>query len=87
MSDGSGNFLITKRGTDLDMNGMQTRRLNGLQRLNRKLTLNPLIRTKLIWVGRIWIVNLLHILGKIIEGIFKVITKIVLVIIAALLFM
>ena len=66
------------------MNKFQTRRLNGLQRLNRKLTLNPLIRTRLIWVGRIWIVNLLYFFGKIFESIFKVIVKIVLVIIAAL---
>ena len=87
MSDGSDIFLTTQRGMDVDMNGMQTRRLNGLQRLNRKLTLNPLIRTKLIWVGRIWMVNLLQILGKIIEGIFKAITKIALVILTALLFM
>ena len=66
------------------MNKFQTRRLNGLQRLNRKLTLNPLIRTRLIWVGRIWIVNLLYFFGKIFESIFKVIVKVVLVIIAAL---
>ena len=68
------------------MNGMQTRKLNRFQRLNRRFTLNPLMRTKLIWWGRIWIINLIHVFVRIIEGIIKAIAKIVLIIIAALFF-
>ncbi len=68
------------------MNGMQTRKLNRFQRLNRRFILNPLTRTKLIWWGRIWIMNFIHAIVRIIEGIIKAIAKIVLIIIAALFF-
>ncbi len=65
---------------------MQTRKLNRFQRLNRRFMLNPLMRTRLIWWGRIWIINLIHVFVRIIEGMIKVIAKIVLIIIAALFF-
>ncbi len=68
------------------MNGIQSRKLNRFQRLNRRFTMNPLMRTRLIWWGRIWILNLIHTLVRIIEGIIKAIAKIVLIIIAALFF-
>ncbi len=68
------------------MNGMQTRKLNGFQRLNRRFTLNPLMRTRLIWWGRIWIINLIHAIVSIIEGIIKAVAKLILIIIAALFF-
>ncbi len=68
------------------MNEIQTRKLNGFQRLNRRFTLNPLTRTKLIWWGRIWIINLIHVIVRIIEGVIKAIAKIVLIIIAAFFF-
>jgi hypothetical protein len=66
------------------MNGMQTRKLNRFQRLNRRFTLNPLMRTRLIWWGRIWIINLIHVNVRIIEGVIKAIAKLILIIIAAL---
>ncbi len=68
------------------MNGMQTKKLNRFQRLNRRFMLNPLTRTKLIWWGRIWIINFIHAIVNIIEGVIKAIAKIVLIIIAALFF-
>ena len=69
------------------MNEMQTRKLNRLQRLNRKMTLDPLFRTRLIWVGRVWLVSFLQFIGTVIESIVKMIAKIVLVILAALFFL
>ncbi len=69
------------------MNEMQTRKLNGLQRINRRMTLNPLHRTRLIWIGRVWIISILQFIGTVIESIVKIIMKIVLVILAALFFM
>jgi hypothetical protein len=64
---------------------IKTRRLNRFQGLNRQFILNPLTRTRLIWWGRIWIINLLHTFGRIIEGFIKAIAKIVLIIIASVL--
>ena len=69
------------------MNEMQTRKLNGLQRMNRRMTLNPLLRTRIIWWTRIWFAKFFATLGMIIEGFVKTIVKIVLVIIAALFLM
>ena len=66
------------------MNEMQTRKLNGLQRMNRRMTLNPLLRTRIIWWTRIWVTKFFATLGIIIEAIIKTIVKIVLVIMAAL---
>jgi hypothetical protein len=66
------------------MNEMQTRKLNGLQRMNRRMTLNPLLRTRIIWWTRIWVTMFFAILGMIIEAIIKTLVKIVLVIMAAL---
>ncbi len=65
----------------------KTRSRNALQRFNRRLTLDPLARTRLIWIGRVWLVSVLHFVGSVIESIFKIITKIVLIILAAILFM
>ena len=87
MSDGSGNFLITQVGMKVEMNGMQTQRLNGFQRLNRTITLDPILRTRLIWLSRVWFVSILQFVGVVIESIVKTITKIVLIILAALFFM
>ena len=69
------------------MNEMQTRKLNRLQRLNRKMTLDPLFRTRLIWIGRVRLVSVLQFVGVAIESIVKIITKIVLVFLAAIFFM
>ena len=69
------------------MNEMQTRKLNRLQRLNRKMTLDPLFRTRLIWVGRVRLVSVLQFIGTVIESIVKIIAKIVLVILAAIFFL
>ncbi len=69
------------------MNGMQTKKLNRIQRLNRRFMLNPLARTKLIWWGRIWIINLIHAIVRIIEGIIKAVAKLILIIIAAIFFL
>ena len=69
------------------MHEMQTRKLNGLQRMNRRMTLNPLLRTRIIWWTRIRIVKLFTKLGIIIEVFVKIIVKIVLVIMAALFLM
>ena len=69
------------------MNGMQTKKLNRFQRLNRRFMLNPLTRTKLIWWGRIWIINLIHAIVRIIEGIIKAVAKLILIIIAAIFFL
>jgi len=66
------------------MNEMQTRKLNGLQRMNRRMTLNPLLRTRIIWWTRIWVTKFFATLGMIVEAIMKTIVKIVLVIMAAL---
>jgi hypothetical protein len=66
------------------MNNLHTRKLNRFQRLNRKFILNPLMRTRLIWWGRIWIINLIHVNVRIIEGVIKAIAKLILIIIAAL---
>jgi len=66
------------------MNEMQTRKLNGLQRMNRRMTLNPLLRTRIIWWTRIWVTKFFATLGMIVEAIIKTIVKIVLVIMAAL---
>ena len=66
------------------MNEMQTHKLNGLQRMNRRMTLNPLLRTRIIWWTRIWVTKFFATLGMIIEAIIKTIVKIVLVIMAAL---
>ena len=66
------------------MNEMQTRKLNGLQRMNRRMTLNPLLRTRIIWWTRIWVTKFFATLGMIVEEIMKTIVKIVLVIMAAL---
>jgi hypothetical protein len=66
------------------MNEMQTRKLNGLQRMNRRMTLNPLLRTRIIWWTRIWVIKFFATLGMIVEAIMKTIVKIVLVIMAAL---
>ena len=66
------------------MNEMQTRKLNGLQRLNRRMTLNPLLRTRIIWWTRIWVTKFFATLGMIVEAFIKTIVKIVLVIMAAL---
>ena len=66
------------------MNEMQTRKLNGLQRMNRRITLNPLLRTRIIWWTRIWVTKFFATLGIIIEAIIKTIVKIVLLIMAAL---
>lgn len=68
------------------MNKMRNSNLNAIERLNRKFTLNPLIRTKLIWFGRIWIADLINMLGKIIEKTVKGIIKIILIIVAAFFF-
>lgn len=68
------------------MNNIQTRMLNRFQLLNRRFILHPLLRTRLIWWGRIWIVNLIHVIIRIIEGMIKVIAKIVLLVIAAFFF-
>ncbi len=66
------------------MNEMQTRKLNGLQRMNRRMTLNPLLRTRIIWWTRIWVTKFFATLGVIVEAFIKTIVKIVLVIMAAL---
>jgi hypothetical protein len=66
------------------MNEMQTRKLNGLQRMNRRMTLNPLLRTRIIWWTRIWVTKFFATLGMIVEAIIKTIVKIILVIMAAL---
>ena len=66
------------------MNEMQTRKLNGLQRMNRRMTLNPLLRTRIIWWTRISVTKFFATLGMIVEAIIKTIVKIVLVIMAAL---
>jgi hypothetical protein len=47
---------------------------------------NPLLRTRLIWWGRIWIIKLIQVLVKIFEGIIKGVAKLILIIIAALFF-
>ena len=65
------------------MSAIQIKKLNGLQRLNRRITVNPLLRTRLIWLSRIWLVNSFHFIGAMIEGIVKFIVKTILVIIAA----
>jgi len=67
----------------LVMNEMQTRKLNGLQRMNRRVTLNPLLRIRIIWWTRIWLAKFFATLGMIIEGFLKLIVKIVLVIMTA----
>ena len=69
------------------MNEMQTHKLNGLQRMNRRMTLNPLLRTRIIWWSRIWLAKFFATLGMIIEGSLKINAKIVLVIRAALFLM
>lgn len=69
------------------MNKTQKHKLNALQRFNRRVTLDPLIRTRLIWIGRVWMVSVLQFVGIVIESIVKVITKIVLVILAAVFLM
>ena len=50
------------------------------------MTLDPLTRTRLIWFGRVWLVSVLQFVGAVIEGIVKIITKIVLIILAAIFF-
>ncbi len=69
------------------MNEMQTGKLNVLQRMNRRVTLDPLFRTRLIWIGRVWLVSVLKFVGVVIESFVKIITKIVLIILAAIFFM
>ena len=69
------------------MKKMQTRKLNGLQRMNRRVTLDPILRTRLIWMGRIWLLSILKFVGVVIESIVKIIAKIVLVILAAIFFL
>jgi hypothetical protein len=44
------------------------------------------MRARLIWWGRIWIINLIHVFVRIIEGIIKAVAKLILIIIAALFF-
>lgn len=69
------------------MSEMQTRKLSGVQRLNRKMLLSPLTRTRLIWISRVWLVSFLQFIGNVIESIVKIIAKIVLVILAAIFFL
>ena len=69
------------------MSEMQTRKLSGVQRLNRKMLLSPLTRTRLIWISRVWLVSFLQFIGTVIESIVKIIAKIVLVILAAIFFL
>ena len=85
-SDGGG-ILMISGGMDVEMSKMQTRRLNSFQRLNRKITFHPLLRTRLIWMGRVWLVSILQFAGVVIESLLKIITKIVLIILAAIFFM
>jgi len=65
----------------------KTRNRNALQRFNRRVTLDPLTRTRLIWIGRVWLVSVLQFVGTVIESFLKIIMKIVLVILAAIFFM
>ncbi len=65
----------------------KTRNRNALQRFNRRGTLDPLTRTRLIWSGRVWLVSVLQFVGTVIESFVKIIMKIVLVILAAIFFM
>ncbi len=69
------------------MNKTQTQKLNALKKFYRRMTLNPLSRTRLIWIGRVWLVSLLQFVGSVIESFVKIITKILLVILAAIFFM
>ncbi len=65
----------------------KTRNRNAIQRFNRRVTLDPLTRTRLIWIGRVWLVSVLQFVGVVIEGIVKIFVKIVLIILAAIFFM
>ena len=69
------------------MSEMQTRKPSRVQRLNRKMLLSPLTRTRLIWISRVWLVSVLQFIGTVIESIVKIIAKIVLVILAAIFFL
>ena len=52
--------------------------------LNGRLVLNPVIRTRIIWLSRVWMINLIGKLEVLIKGIFRLIRNITLIIITAL---
>lgn len=69
------------------MNRVRTQKLNAFQRFNRRVVLSPLLRTRLIWIGRVWLVNLFHTISMIIESIFKAIAKFLFIVLAAIFFL
>ena len=67
------------------MSKLHSNKLKSLTRLNRRVTINPLLRTRLIWFTRVWLVDVLDLILSVFKSVIKFVFKSILIFISAML--